>query len=140
MEYKRFDKTIAVRLDKNDDIISSLINVAEKENIRAGSFSGIGATDNFTVGIFCLKKQTYEKLTFNDGNYEITSLNGNITFVDGKPYIHVHITCAGKDGNVVGGHLLEGIISLTCEIFINAADGEIGRKHDEELNINRFDF
>jgi len=139
MQYKRFDNRIALRLDKDDEILSCLIAVAEKENINAASFSGIGATDNFTVGIFSLEKQTYEKFAFS-GNHEITTLTGNISFVDNKPYIHSHITCAGDDAAVIGGHLLEGIISLTCEIFIDVIDGQIGRKHDEALNINRFNF
>lgn len=139
MEYKRYKEKAVIRLDKNDEIISSLISVAQKENIKTASFSGIGATDNFTVGIFSLEKQTYEKFTFT-GNHEITSLNGNITFADDKPYIHAHITCADGSANVIGGHLLEGVISLTCEIFVDIVDGTVGRKHDEELNINKFDF
>ena len=139
MEYKRFGDRIALRLDKGDEILSSFLKIAEKENIKAACFTGIGATDNFTVGIFSLEKQTYEAYTFT-GNHEITSLTGNITFVDNKPYVHAHITCAGEDAKVIGGHLLEGIISLTCEIFIIIYNGEIGRKHDDELNINRFDF
>lgn len=139
MQYKRFDSKIVLRLDKDDEIISSLLLVAEKEKIKAASLSGIGATDNFTVGVFSLEKQTYERFTFT-GNHEITDLTGNITFVDNKTYIHAHITCSGKNAEVVGGHLLEGIISLTCEIFIDVIDGQIGRKFDEELKINRFDL
>ncbi|MBO4338902.1 MAG: DNA-binding protein [Clostridia bacterium] len=139
MEYKRYNDTLVLRLDKGDEIISSLAHVAEKERIKTASFSGIGATDNFTVGIFSLEKQTYDGFSFT-GNHEITCLSGNITSVDGKPYIHAHITCAGENANVVGGHLLEAKISLTCEIFIDAVDGEVTRKRDEKLNINRFDF
>ncbi len=139
MQYKRFGNTVALRLDKDEEILSCLISVSEKENIKAASFRGIGATDNFTVGIFSLEKQTYEGFTFT-GNHEITALEGNISFVENKPYIHAHITCAGENAETKGGHLLEGVISLTCEIFITVLDGEIGRKFDNELKINRFDF
>lgn len=139
MEHKRSAHTVILRLDRNDEIISSLEKIAEEENIKTASFSGIGATDNFTVGVFSLHKQTYEKFTFT-GNHEITDLTGNITFVDNKPYIHAHITCSGEGAKVVGGHLLEGVISLTGEIFINISDGKVGRKFDEELKINRLDF
>jgi predicted DNA-binding protein with PD1-like motif len=99
----------------------------------------VSAERDVAVGVFSLEKQTYEKFSFTE-NHEITDLTGNITFVGNKPYIHAHITCAGKDANVVGGHLLEGFISLTGEIFINITDGEVGRKFDSELKINRFDF
>ncbi len=139
MEYKRFENTVVMRLDKGDEILACLTETAEKEKIKAASFSGIGATDNFTVGIFNIENQTYDGFTFT-GNHEITDLTGNITYVDEKPYIHAHITCAGENAKTVGGHLLEGKISLTCEIFINIVYGKVGRKHDSGLNINRFEF
>ena len=137
MDYKRFDNIIAVRLDKDDEISEQIKLIAEKENITAGSVSGIGATDDFTIGVFDLEKSDYEQFSFT-GNHEITSLSGNISTMNGEKYVHLHITCAGKEGKIVGGHLLKGVISLTGEIFISVADGLIDRKRDETLGINRF--
>jgi predicted DNA-binding protein with PD1-like motif len=139
MEYKRFGDTIIMRLDKSDEITESLVAVAAAENIKAASFHGIGATDSFEVGVFDLDKQDYNRFSFT-GNHEITSLEGNISFFENKPYIHAHITCGNKDGNIVGGHLFRGVISLTGEIFINIVDGEVGRKFNPEIGINRLDF
>ena len=139
MNYKRYGNDLVMRLDKGDEIISSLISVSEKENIRAASFSAIGATDDFDIGVFSLEKSTYDNFSFK-GNHEITNLCGNITYVDNKPYVHAHITCAGEEGKIVGGHLFRADISLTCEIFIRIIDGEIGRRHNDEININIFDI
>ena len=140
MEYKRFDDTVVLRLDRNDEITESLISVCASENIRAASFDGIGATDDFEVGIFDLEKQGYNRFTYNEGNHEITSLEGNISFFEGKPYVHAHITCADRNGKIIGGHLFRANISLTCEIYIDVANGEVGRKFDPEIGINRLDF
>lgn len=137
MEYKRFDNVITLRLDKGDDIAESVYRVAEKEGVKAGKVSGIGATDNFTVGVFDILKKGYERFDFRD-NHEINALTGNITEKDGKPYIHLHITATGKDCKVVGGHLLKGVISLTGEIIITVIGGEISREFYEELGINRW--
>ena len=137
MEYKRFDNVITLRLDKGDDIAESVYRVAEKEGVKAGKVSGIGATDNFTVGVFDILKKGYERFDFRD-NHEINALTGNITEKDGKPYIHLHITATGKDCKVVGGHLLKGVISLTGEIIITVIGGEISREFDEDLGINRW--
>ena len=101
--------------------------------------SGIGATDDFTVGVFDIAKKEYEKFVFS-GNHEINALDGNITEKDGKPYIHLHITATGKGGKVVGGHLIKGVISLTGEIIITVTDGKITREYDETLGINRWKF
>nr|MBO4517567.1 DNA-binding protein [Clostridia bacterium] len=139
MEYKRFNSVIALRLDKGDDIAASVYKVAEKEKVKAATVSGIGATDNFTVGVFDIGKKEYEKFNFFT-NHEINSLTGNITEKDGKPYIHLHITATGSSGKVVGGHLIKGVISLTGEIIITVFDGEITREFDGTLGINRWKF
>ena len=139
MEYKRYGSVIALRLDKGDDITESVYKIAEKEGVKAAKVSGIGATDNFTVGVFDIAKKEYEKFVFN-GNHEINALTGNITEKDGKPYIHLHITATGKDCKVVGGHLIKGVISLTGEIIITVTGGTISREYDETLGINRWKF
>ena len=139
MEYKRYGSVIALRLDKGDDITESIYTVSEKEGVKAAKVSGIGATDNFTVGVFDIAKKEYEKFNFS-GNHEINALTGNITEKDGKPYIHLHITATGKNGKVVGGHLIKGVISLTGEIVIMVIGGDITRELDENLGINRWKF
>ena len=139
MEYKVCGDVVAVRLDKDDMISQSLTLVAEKEKISFATVSGIGATDDFEVGVFDLEKSDYDHIKYK-GNHEILSLVGNFTLKDGKPYLHLHITCAGKNGKIVGGHLFDGHISLTAEIFLHVLKGEPTRKFDESLRINRISF
>ena len=59
MEYKRQGEQIFIRLDKGEEILSCVKDVCCKENVKAGSISGIGATDNFTVGVFNIKEKRY---------------------------------------------------------------------------------
>ena len=139
MDYKVFDNLIAIRLDKGDNVSSSLLSVASKEHITLASISGIGATDDFEVGVFDLEKSAYDHIRYS-GNHEINSLAGNLTTKDGEPYLHLHITATGKDGKVVGGHLFDARISLTAEIFLQTANGKAERKFDSNLGINRITF
>ena len=139
MEYKVFEDTIVVRLDKGDEIAKSLLEVAKKERMTLASVSGIGATDDFEVGVFDLARSDYERFRFT-GNHEIVALVGNITTKDGAPYIHLHITCAGEGGKIVGGHLFDAKISLTAEIFLGKAAGSADRRRDETLGINKIRF
>ena len=142
MEYRRFDNTVVLRLDRGDEIISSILSVARAENITLASISGIGGTDNVTVGVFDTDKQAYNRFNFT-GTHEITSLTGNINTMNGEEYTHIHITVAGSGGEVAGGHLLECVISLTAEIFITVIEtvGKgVDRKRDDELGINKFFF
>jgi len=49
MEYRKFADTYVIRLDKGEEIISSLQAICEKENIRLGSVEGIGAADHAVI-------------------------------------------------------------------------------------------
>ena len=73
----------------------------------------------------------------------MTSLDGNLTYYEGKPYLHLHATFAYReDGEIrlISGHLLKANVGLTGEIVITLANGKIGRKFIEELGIRVWDF
>ena len=97
--------------------------------------SGIGAVDLLTVGVFDLDKGQYARFDYR-GNHEIDALCGNLSTVDGKPYVHLHVTATDGTGRTVGGHLLSSRISLTAEIFIRPLGGVGVRRHDADLGIN----
>lgn len=139
MEYKRFNDKIVLRLDAGDEIISSVLKVAKEEKVTLASLTGIGGTDDVTTGVFDMDTKTYNKFHFS-GTHEITSLVGNINTMNGEEYTHIHITLAGENGDIKGGHLLNCVISLTAEIFITVIEGRVDRKKDEALQINKFAF
>jgi len=139
MEYRVFEDVILLRLDKGEEIAKSLIEVVKKEGVALASVSGIGATDDFEIGVFDLERSDYDHFRFC-GNHEIVFLVGNVTTKEGAPYVHLHITCAGEGGKIVGGHLFEGKISLTAEIFLDIVTGKADRLRDDTLGINKIRF
>lgn len=139
MEYKRFENTLVVRMDRGEEILETLKEVALKENIKLASISALGACDHFVAGVYNVSEQKYYKNEFN-GAYEITSLVGNISTMNGEYYAHLHITCADDKARCVGGHLNEARISATCEMFINVIDACVDRKKDEVTGLNIFKF
>lgn len=139
MEYKKFDDKYIVRLDRGEEVIESLMTFIRKEGITLGSITGLGASDNVEIGLFNIEKKEYKKNTYN-GDYEITSLIGNISTMDNEPYLHIHINLADEDNKVIGGHLTKCIISATCELFIQRIEGYVDRTKDEEIGINLLDF
>ena len=63
MEYKRFGDTYLVRLEKGEEILTSLTRLAEKEDIHLASVSGLGAINSFTAGYSFPKKKCTAKTT-----------------------------------------------------------------------------
>lgn len=140
MEYKRFNNKIVIRIDKGEEIISKLSKVCVDENIRLASVSAIGATSDFTVGVFDTATQKYKANIFAGADYEIVSLAGTVTTKDGAPYIHLHMSAAGEDGTMVGGHLNRAVVSVTCEMVIDVIDGTVERQLNEAIGINLLKF
>ena len=139
MQYKKFSDTYFVRLERGEEILASLSALAEKENIALASVSGLGAIDRFTAGVFFPQEKVYRKNDFH-GNFEITSLTGTITRMDGKPYLHLHISAGNEYGKVMGGHLNEAHVSATCEVVVRTMQGEVGRAFSTDIGLNLFEF
>ena len=139
MQYKQFGSTYMVRVDPGEDIVGSLKKLCEDEHIRLGRVEAIGATDHAVIGVYDLTKKEY--CTEQIGEFmEIVSLNGNITAMDGKTYIHLHATLADQKHVIHGGHVLEMRVGATCEMFVTVLDGEVTRQKDEGLGINLWTF
>ena len=139
MEYQKFNKNIVIRIDKGEDIIEKIIDVATLENINLAFVSGIGAVGKFTIGLFDTKEKKYFYNNY-EGDFEIISLTGNITLKEGQVYQHLHMSVADKNNNVYGGHLNSAIVSATCEIIIMIIDGNVDRKFDDNIGLNLLKF
>ena len=139
MEYKKFDKNIIVRIDKDEDIIEKIIDVTTLENIKLAYISAIGAVGKFTIGLFDTKEKKYFSNTY-EGDFEIVSLTGSITLKEGQIYQHLHMSVADKNNSVYGGHLNSAIVSATCEMIIMIIDGTVDRKFDDNIGLNLLKF
>ena len=139
MDYRRFGDTLIVRIDKNEEIVEQVRVLAEKEKICLATVEALGAVDDFTVGVFFTNEKKYHSNRFQ-GAYEIVSLTGTISTMDGNFYQHLHMSAGDAKGDVKGGHLNRANVSATCEMVIRIIDGEVDRYYDEEIALNLFRF
>lgn len=143
MDYRKFDQAYYIRLDRGDEILSSLTDLCRREGIAAASVKGIGGCGHAAVGVFDPDGKVYRRQEA-DGMLELISLDGNVTVYEEQPYLHLHATFAyhGADGaaKVLAGHLLEATVLLTGEIVLTPADGRIRRRCDDALGIRVWDF
>lgn len=139
MDYRRFGKTIIARIDRGEEVLTQLKNIALKEEIKLASVRALGATDDFTVGVFKVDEKKYYANHFT-GDFEFVSLTGTISTMNGEYYAHLHMSAGDEQGRVFGGHLNEAIISATCEMVIEVIDGQVDRLRDESVGLNLFHF
>lgn len=139
MEYRRFGSDIVARMDKGEEILAQIKEIALKEGIKSASVTALGATNDFTVGVYKIDEKKYYANTFQ-GNFEIVSLTGTINTMDGAFYTHLHMSAGNEKGEVFGGHLNRAVISATCEMVITVIDGRVDRFHSEEIGLNLFQF
>lgn len=139
MEYRRFDDTIIARIDKGEEILEQLKELAIKENIKLASVSALGAIHDFTVGVLNTVEKKYQSNSF-EGAFEIVSLTGTINTLNDGFYAHIHMSAGNDKGQVFGGHLNRAVVSATCEMVITVIHGKVDRYFDEEIGLNLFKF
>lgn len=139
MEYKKFNNKIVARIDKGEEILEKIKEIALNENIKLANINALGAVGEFTVGVFKAKEKKYYSNSF-EGDFEIVSLTGTINTMNDKFYSHLHMSVGNDKGEVFGGHLNKAIVSATCEMVINIIDGTVDRYFNEDIGLNLFKF
>lgn len=139
MEYRKFQNKIIVRMDKGEEILEKVREVAEKEKIKLADISALGAVSEFTVGVFDTEAKEYRANEFK-GSFEIVSLTGTINTMNDEFYCHLHMSAGNEKGQVFGGHLNKAIISATCEMVITLIEGRVDRRFEEKVGLNLFQF
>ena len=127
-----------IKFEKDQLLLESITEYAKKNNIKTAEISFIGAVQNANVMYFNQSKKEYDKHTF-EGGHEVLSGLGNVSILEGEPFVHVHMTVADKNGNAFGGHLDEGTKIWLIEAVIKEPTffGKgIERYFDDELCLS----
>ncbi|MBT1280179.1 PPC domain-containing DNA-binding protein [Thermoanaerobacter sp. CM-CNRG TB177] len=123
------------RFQYGKDLLEEINKIITSENIRSGEIRIIGAVSKAVFGYYDAQSKNYIYIS-KDEHMEILNATGNISVKDGKPFAHVHITLADKNGNAFGGHLMEGTIIFAAEFVItDYGDNKLERVYDETTGL-----
>jgi len=135
VQYRKVENGYFLRLEKGEEVVFSIAQFAANEKVSSGAFFGLGAINNFDLGYYDLVKRKYEKAHFVE-DMEVGNITGNIASLDGKPFVHTHVTVSGKDLKAFTGHLFSADVALTLEIFVFASSAKVERKMNPEIGLN----
>jgi len=139
MKYQQYEDVIVFRIDPGEDLVEQVSAICQTLNITSGTITGIGATNQVTIGVYEVGTKQYHSKTIT-GDHEIINLSGNITSMDDLPYLHLHITLANAQNEAIGGHLTKAVISATFEGMITKINGTVKRRHDSSIGLNLLDL
>jgi predicted DNA-binding protein with PD1-like motif len=135
MKFKKIDGNYILRLESGEEIIATLLEFCAKQGIMLGSIVGLGGASKVCLASYRPPKNEYDEKWF-DGVFEIAHLYGNISEMNGKPYIHVHACIGDKEYRAYAGHLKAALVSPTCEITIRQIEGSVARFQDPGTGLN----
>ena len=134
MQYTKTAHGYLLRLDTDEEIVSTVAWFADDRRIDTGVISGIGSVHEAVLGYFDRVTKEYLRRMV-EPDCEIVSLLGNISLKEGKAYPHLHVTLGTRDFQALAGHLFEGKVAATCELRVRALPGMVQRKKDEMTGL-----
>ena len=116
-----------IRMEDGENFYEKLYEALDKYSIESGIIlSGIGMLRDFTIGWFNGNEYEKEKISTP---HELVSTSGNVSLVDNQIFAHIHAALANPERKLVGGHLFDGIVNNTVELFVKELpDIELYRK------------
>ena len=134
-------ETYMLRIEKGEELYSAILKFSKENNIKFAEFYGIGALEDLEYGVYENGKYVHFK---EKELCELTSIIGNVSFVDSEHFIHSHATFSKLNEREelipFAGHLFNGIVGVTVELTFNTYDQKIERKLCDSAKIKVLDL
>lgn len=132
----RAGRAFVGRLATGSDLVEELERFCAERDIRSAWVSVVGALSHAAYRYYDQEAKRYLDL-YSDTHHELVSFVGNVSLLDGKPFLHAHASFADRDGVTVGGHLMAGCTVWVAEVTIREmSDVDLVRTPDELTGLN----
>jgi predicted DNA-binding protein with PD1-like motif len=136
---RKVDNIYVVSVENRSWIIDALTDFVKSQHIQAGEITGIGAVDEVTLRFFKPSEKNYIDKTFKE-QMEIANISGNVSEIEGKLALHLHITLGREDYTALAGHLLDAKICGAGEFIFYPLNTRIVKIKNQDVGINFYDF
>ena len=126
--------THLLSLRPGEEAGAALLRFAEAQSIEAARFTAIGALARATLAFFNVETNAYDEIAVPEQT-EVLSLTGSIALFEDAPRLHAHAVLGHPNGSTVGGHLIEGHVQPTLEIFLDVFDASLKRTRDATTGL-----
>ena len=128
-------RSLLARLDNVAEIIGQITDIVRERKIEAASFYAIGALTRADLGYYDQASHEYH-VTPVEVPVELASCSGNVSLLDGEPFVHAHAVLADGQSHTWAGHLVRGSI-FAAELYLQELPGpRLNRTHDPITDLN----
>lgn len=136
---RKVDNVYIVSLKDKSGIVETLTDFIQNQHIHSGEVTGIGAVNEVTLRFFTPSTKNYVDKTFYE-QMEVTNISGNVSEIEGKPTLHLHITLGREDYTALAGHLLDARVRGAGEFIFYPLNTRVTKIKDPEIGLNFYDF
>lgn len=112
-----------LRLELGTDVVESITEYAVDNHITSAWFTYLGAVTTASLRYFDQEARAYRDFTV-DRHLEVLSGVGNVSLLDGAPFVHTHAAFADETGAAFGGHLNRGCLVFSLEVNLQELTGD----------------
>lgn len=129
-------RTYVIAFRPDDDAVAGMNEFARDHNVSCAHFTAIGALSRATLAWYNMAGKTYREIRV-DEPVEVVSCIGDVALgEDDLPIVHMHCAVSDRTGKMTGGHLLEGPVSATLEVFLTEEPTPIRKAVDDRSGLN----
>lgn len=127
-------KPFIISLKLGQDLFPSILKCLKDAQLESAILTGLGAVDDVEVAYYNLDTKSYQTKMF-EGTFELVSLNGNMAYLDGEPFLHIHAAIGTDEYQVYGGHIMQAKVGPSVEIAVTPLEGRMERSLDERCGL-----
>nr|WP_315028552.1 PPC domain-containing DNA-binding protein [uncultured Chryseobacterium sp.] len=136
---RKVDHIYILSIKNYSSIVETLTDFIQNQNLLAGEVTGIGAVSEATLRFFNPETKKYVDKTFKE-QMEVTNISGNVSEIEGKISLHLHITLGRENYTALAGHLLDAKIRGAGEFIFYPLNTRVTKIKNEDIGINLYDF
>ena len=144
MDYQKIDNNYYIRLDRGEEIITSLLEICSKEAVSSATFTGIGGCSEMMKLTYRPSSASYEEHVVK-ADLDIALIHGNITTdTTGALCHHTHSVMSYTKENdqpeILAGHTLKAVVSYGAELVLTPLSQTITRTVNPENGAQIWHF
>lgn len=135
MRSARFGSEHVLVFEPGEPLIETFTSYLAEQHVSAGRFWALGGFAQAQIKYWNAQTKQYEQREVSQ-QVEVVSLLGSVSRKQDQPYIHAHVTLGTSDYTPLAGHLGEGTVYPTLEVFLTQINGTLERQHDQQTGLD----